>query len=61
MEVKQNSPFLASFSVDVPKTGKASLVAESHPTVAVLRAMFPLAKSNFRLLTEHCQVLSVLM
>ena len=55
MEVKQHSTFLAGFSADVSKTGKAVAVAESHPAVAVLRNLFPVAKSNFGLLTEHCQ------
>ena len=55
MEVKQHSTFLAGFSADVSKTGKATAVAESHPAVAVLRNVFPVARSNFRILTEHCQ------
>ena len=54
IEVKQNSPFLAGFSTDVTKTGKATPVAEAHPCVANLRSMFT-ARSNFGVLTEHCQ------
>ena len=55
IEVKQNSPFLAGFSADVTKTGKATPVAEAHPCVAALRSTFPTARSNFGVLTEHCQ------
>ena len=55
MEVKQHSTFLAGFSADVSKTGKATPIAESHPAAAVLRNMFPVARSNFGILTEHCQ------
>ena len=55
IEVKQNSPFLAGFSADVTKTGKAPPVPEAHPGVANLCKMFPAARSNFGVLTEHCQ------
>lgn len=55
IEIKQHSTFLAGFSADVSKTGKVTPVAESHPAAAVLRTMFPVARSNFGILTEHCQ------
>ena len=51
----EDSQFLAGFSADVTRTGKASPVAEQHPTVAVLHTMFPLATANFGLLTEYSQ------
>ena len=53
--VVQNSPFLCGFSVDVTTKGKASPVADAHPTAMKLRNMFPTAKSNFGVLTEHSQ------
>ena len=55
LEVKQNTPFLAGFSADVTKTGKATPVAEAHPNTVPLRQWFPVAKSNIGRLTEHCQ------
>ena len=55
LEVKQNSTFLAGFSADVTRKGKVSALPEAHPSVAPLRAMFPVAKSNFGLLKKHCQ------
>ena len=55
LEVKQNTPFLAGFSADVTKTGNSTSVAEAHPHVLPLKALFPVAKSNIGRLTEHCQ------
>ena len=51
--VVQNSPFLCGFSADVTTKGKASPVADAHPTAMKLRNMFPTAKSNFGVVTEH--------
>ena len=53
--VVQNSPFLCGFSADVTTKGKASPVADAHPTAMKLCNMFPTAKSNFGVLTEHSQ------
>eukprot|EP00435_Cladocopium_sp_Y103_P042208 s1010_g11.t1 len=55
VELKQNSIFMASFSADVTKTGKVSPVAEAHPSVGPLRNLFPIARSDFGRLKEHCQ------
>ena len=53
--VVQNSPFLSGFSADVTNKGKISPVAEAHPTAIKLRDMFPTAKSNFGVLTQHSE------
>ena len=55
VEVKNHSTFLAGFSADITKYGKVQPVAESHPNIACLRNKFPVAKSDFSILLEHCQ------
>ena len=51
--VVQNSPFLSGFSADVTNKWKVSPVAEAHASAMKLRGLFPTARSNFGVLTEH--------